>query len=520
MSAERQLTDKPLRVLLVEDNADDAFLLERHLRRSGYSPQITRVETADAMSAAMEQMEQLSTGWDIILADYTLPTFSAPEALRLLKSTHHDIPFIMMSGAISEETAVAAMRAGAHDYVSKQNLARLVPAIEREIKEAEQRKRKRTAERALQSSESRFHRLVEAMPLALLISDRDGRVNYANEGVERLLGYSQAEVQDDMVTLERIFSSCGNTVESLLRGWSSEQDDTYEVECQTREGAVVPVLIGLAVLNPEAASDKQQIAAFLVDLTEQKRSHDVLRRTEKLAAAGRLAASVAHEINNPLEAVTNCLYLLNQCNLDETAKQYLDLAQHELDRVTHITTQTLRFYRQSTRATETNIHELLETVLALYDIRMRALGIQAVRQFGEIPQIVTHDGEVRQVLANLIGNAVDAMQNTGGRLFLRTRAAQHWTTGEHGIAITVADTGTGMDRKILGHIFEPFFSTKGSTGTGLGLWISQEILAKHRGSIHVRTRQQKPGGTVFRLFLPLNAIDAIEHEESELPASA
>jgi PAS domain S-box-containing protein len=520
MSAERQLTDKPLRVLLVEDNADDAFLLERHLRRSGYTPQITRVETADAMSAAMEQMEQLSTGWDIILADYTLPTFSAPEALRLLKSTHHDIPFIMMSGAISEETAVAAMRAGAHDYVSKQNLARLVPAIEREIKEAEERKRKRTAESALRSSEERFHRLVEAMPLALLMSDMRGSVIYANDGVERLLGYSQHEIQNGQLTLERIFAPSENTADSLLNIWSAANGGTYEVECLTRDGAAVPVLIGASVLNPEAAPKDHEIVAFLVDLTEQKRSHDVLRKTEKLAAAGRLAASVAHEINNPLEAVTNCMYLLNQCNLDETAQQYLSLAQHELNRVTHITTQTLRFYRQSTRATETNIHELLETVLALYDIRMRALGVEAVRQFGEIPQIVTHDGEVRQVLANLIGNAVDAMQTDGGKLLLRTRAACKWSNGEYGIAITVADTGTGMDRKTLAHIFEPFFSTKGSTGTGLGLWISQEILAKHHGSIHVRTRQQKPGGTVFRLFLPLNVIDAVEHEESELPASA
>ena len=174
MSAEKQLTSKPLRVLLVEDNADDAFLLERHLRRAGYTPQITRVETADAM---VETLEQLAEGWDIILADYTLPTFSAPEALRLLKNTRYDVPFIMMSGAVSEETAVAAMRAGAHDYVSKQNLARLVPAIERELKEAEERHRKRTAERALRSSEERFHRLVEGMPLALLISDMRGCVD-------------------------------------------------------------------------------------------------------------------------------------------------------------------------------------------------------------------------------------------------------------------------------------------------------------------------------------------------------
>jgi len=475
MSAEQQLTGKPLRVLLVEDSIDDAFLLERHLRRAGYHPQITRVETADGMTLAMKEMEGTS-GWDVILADYSLPSFSAPEALRLLKSTLYDVPFIMMSGAISEETAVAAMRAGAHDYVSKQNLARLIPAIEREIKEAEERRHKRNTERALRSSEERFHRLIEAMPLALLMTDINGRVIYANEGIDHLLGYSQTEIQSEALTLDRILAPSDNTVESLLQEWSSGKNATpHEVEGRRRDGTSIPMLVGAAVLNPEAPRQEHQIAAFLVDLTEQKRSHEVLRKTEKLAAAGRLAASVAHEINNPLEAVTNCMYLLSQCQLDEDAQQYLKLAQHELDRVTHITTQTLRFYRQSTRPIETNVHELMETVLALYDIRMRAQGIQVERQFGEIATIIAHDGEIRQVLANLIGNAVDAMQAEGGKLLLRTRQSREWKTGRRGITVSVADTGPGMNIDILGHIFEPFFSTKGLTGTGLGLWISQEI---------------------------------------------
>lgn len=520
MSTEQQLTGKPLRVLLVEDNADDAFLLERYLRRAGYLPQITRVETADAMTMAMQQVEQQNSCWDVILADYSLPTFSAPEALRLLKSSLYDVPFIMMSGAISEETAVAAMRAGAHDYISKQNLARLVPAIEREIKEAEERRRKRTIERALRSSEERFHRLIEVMPLTLLMLDVKGRVIYANEGIERLLGYSKLEIQSGSVTLEKIFVTSGNTVESLLLQWSSGERGTYEVECLRRDGASVPMLLGVAILNPEAPPHDHQIAAFLVDLTEQKRSHEVLRKTEKLAAAGRLAASVAHEINNPLEAVTNCLYLLSQCPLDEEAQEYLKLAQHELDRVTHITTQTLRFYRQSSRPIETNVHDLLETVLALYDMRLRSQGIKIVRQFGKIPSILARDGEVRQVLANLIGNAIDAMNGDGGRLLLRTRQTRQWSTGRSGIAVTVADTGPGMNEETLPHIFEPFFSTKGLTGTGLGLWISKEILTKHQGFIQVHTQQQQPQGTVFRLFLPLASEKLMEHDTPELRASA
>ncbi len=518
MSADQQLTSKHLGVLLVEDNDDDAFLLERHFRRAGYDPQITRVETAADMSNALAA---LAGRCDVILCDYSLPSFSAPEALHLLKRTPYDVPFIVLSGAVTEETAVAAMRAGAHDYVSKQNLARLVPAIEREIKEAEERRRKRSVEHALRISEERFHRLVEGMPLALLISDMNGLVIYANQGLERLLGYSRQQVQAGILSLKKIFADeTSDLPSSLLHTWSSSHGENYEVECRKMDGTVVPVLIGAAVLNPEVPEKDRQIVAFLADLTEQKRSHQVLRNTEKLAAAGRLAASVAHEINNPLEAITNCIYLLTQCELDDTARDFVKLAQHELNRVTHITTQTLRFYRQSTRPTETNIHELFETVLALYDIRMRAQNIELVRDFSDIPNIVTLDGELRQVLANLVGNAVDAMQNSGGKLILRTRIGTHWQSNRDGIVIVVADTGPGMNQATLKRIFEPFFSTKGLTGTGLGLWISSEILTKHKGNIQVRSRQSQPHGTVFRIFLPFQTTQHLEIQQPVLSIPA
>src|SRR5450631_1602518 len=155
-----ELASTHIRILLVEDNADDAALLERHLRRHGLVPEITRVEQADEMQAALHATHLP----DLVLADYNLPTFSGPAALQLLKTARLDLPFIMLSGEVSEETAVSSMRAGAHDYVSKQNLSRLVPAIHRELKEAETRRNSRAAEMALQASEARFHSLVEAMP--------------------------------------------------------------------------------------------------------------------------------------------------------------------------------------------------------------------------------------------------------------------------------------------------------------------------------------------------------------------
>jgi PAS domain S-box-containing protein len=517
MSTDRQLKDTPLRVLLIEDSIDDAFFLERHLRRAGYAPVLLRVETAEAMSRVLQDAE----GWDVVLADYHLPDFSAPAALALLKATGRDIPFIMMSGAVDEETAVSAMRAGAHDYIAKQNLTRLVPAIEREVKEAQGRRMKRAAESALRLSEERFHRLVEAMPLALLISDPSGRIIYANEGVERLLGYSQAEIESGAVTLNCMFAGSRNAVELGGHRWLQGGSEPVEVECMNSKGESVPVLVGAAELNPEAPPEQRQMAAFLADLTEQKRSHEVLRQTEKLAAAGRLAASIAHEINNPLEAVTNCLYLMAQVQLDPTAKHFLELAQRELDRVVHITTQTLRFYRQSTRPVETDIHELFETVIALYEGRLRSNAIVVERQFGKIPPVIAYDGEIRQVLSNLVGNAIDAMlQQEQGRVVLRTALGRDWKLNREGIIITLADTGSGMDEATAARVFEPFFSTKGMTGTGLGLWVSLGIIHKHHGKVSVRSRTGAQSGTVFRIFLPFHAVQLESNEPPLLQASA
>jgi PAS domain S-box-containing protein len=505
------VTATPLRVLLVEDSEDDAILLGRYFERAGYQPSVRRVETADEMRHALSESH---TQWDVVLADFNLPNFSAPAALHLLKHMGQDVPFIVMSGAVSEETAVEAMRAGAHDYVSKQNLARLVPAIEREMREARARRLRLDAEQALRTSEERFLGLVQAMPVGLMIVEPNGTVRYANTTVEHLLGYGEQELRSGAVAFGSIFGADGPAVLARLQAATTAQPRRpFEAMCRTRANDHVPVLIALAPLAPESSSatpaTPEQIAIFFVDLTEQKRSEEVMRRTEKLAATGRLAASIAHEINNPLEAVTNCLFLIGAGQLDTRSQEYLRIAQQELDRVTHITTQTLRFYRQSTRPVESNVNELLDSVISLYEPRLRDYSIVIQRRYKDVPLLHAFEGEIRQVLANFIGNAIDAMHRHGGRLMLRSAGGRDPRTGVEGVYVTVADTGCGMDAATRSRIFEPFFSTKGTTGTGLGLWVSQTIIDKHAGRIHIRSRvQQRPhasGGTVFRVFLPLQS---------------
>lgn len=499
MCAANIVDSNRLRVLLVEDNPDDAFLLERHLRRHGFALEMIRVETAAEMLQQFHEAELP----DVVLADYNLPSFSGPAALQLLRSTGLDIPFIMFSGAVSEETAVNSMRSGAHDYISKQNLARLVPAIERERNEAVTRRNRLAAERALKASEARFQSLVEALPLGLLISDASGRILYANKAVERLLSYTETDLLSGSLRLADISPSLSEHLESLI---ATEVDfEPFEIVCRRSDGQTVEALIGMSFLDSAISeSDRRQVAIFVADLSLQKKSEEVIRRTEKLAVAGRFAASISHEINNPLEAITNCLYLVSQSDLSGEARHYLDLAQKELNRVSQITMQTLRFYRSSTRPTHVDLHELIDTVLALLDSRIRQMNIQVVRDLRLQPSLLAHDGELRQVLANLIGNAIDAVPE-GGTIVIRSRAAQDWKLGRRGVALTVADNGSGMDSATRRRIFEPFFSTKGITGTGLGLWISREIVSKHQGSIHVRSTRSTPsrcGGTVFRVFIP------------------
>jgi signal transduction histidine kinase len=496
---------RSLRILLVEDNADDAALLERHLRRSGFRPELKRVETSDEFRQGLQQ----DPGPEIILADYNLPTFSGPEALQLLRSSGLDIPFIMMSGAMSEETAVASMRAGAQDYVTKQNLARLVPAVERELREAATRSSRRAAEAALQASETRFHRLVDAMPIGLLLSDGPGHVTYANQAAALLLGHTRQSLLDDGTRLHQF----GIEVEQAI-------EEAREISIARVDGTSAELLVAATDLTPDKAADEREIAVFLVDLSKQKHSEELLRRTEKLAVAGRLAASIAHEINNPLAAVTNCLFLVSHTDLTSEGRSFLETAQKELDRVAQITVQTLRFHRQSSRPVQSDLRDLIETVLALFELRLRRQELTVHRDFGDIRPLLCFEGEIRQVIVNLLGNAIDACA-AGGEITVRTRQRRLPNHEGEAIIFTVADRGSGIPRDAFARLFEPFFSTKGITGTGLGLWVSQEIVERHGGSIRVRSRLRTdtvPGCTVFRIVLPLDGVPTpASSAEHELP---
>jgi PAS domain S-box-containing protein len=237
---------------------------------------------------------------------------------------------------------------------------------------------------------------------------------------------------------------------------------------------------------------------------QQQLVEEQLMQSERLASVGRLAASISHEINNPLEAVTNLLYLVRMdASLSSQSLEYLRMADEELARVTEIVAQTLRFQRGSVAPVDCMPEKLVGSVIALHQGRLHNTGIKIDVQHRQSKTIRCAEGDVRQVINNLISNAIDAMRTSGGTITVRTRPANHLQTGQQGLRVTVADMGHGMSAATAAKIFEPFYTTKGEAGSGLGLWISSSIARRHGGRLSVRsstvgTRR----GTTFSLFLP------------------
>lgn len=239
-------------------------------------------------------------------------------------------------------------------------------------------------------------------------------------------------------------------------------------------------------------------------LVASRVAEEVLRRSEKLAVTGRLAASIAHEINNPLTSVTNLLYLIGGSSSLEETKTYTEMAAAELARVSEIVTQTLRFYREPKKPAIVQVSEIVDSALTLYQPRLNGAEIMIERDFRECSPVLAMAGELRQVISNLIRNSLDAIGHDGMLKIRVSNAREHSNGSRPGIRLTVADSGSGIPPEIRKTLFEPFVSTKGDTGTGLGLWVSSQIIQRHSGTIQVKSRALSPfTGTVFSVFLPL-----------------
>ena len=340
-------------------------------------------------------------------------------------------------------------------------------------------------------------------PIGLVFFDRRCRIVRVNEVFAEMTGVPVGR-QLSRTMPDFLPSAIAQRLEEAVRHVVETEMPVHDLEVlgQDEGGRAWTWLITAYPVKP-AQDQLRWVGVIVMDVSERKRSEDALRRTEKLAATGRLAASIAHEINNPLEAITNLLYLLRRfCTLEDAALNYVTIAEREVRRMSEITQQTLRFYRQSTLPGRSTMADLLDSVLDMYNVRLSTLGITLERHYERDVDLYCFAGEVRQVIANLVSNAMDATAG-GGRLIVSARRSRDWVhPQQEGVRITIADTGCGMTSEVRERLFEAFFTTKGATGTGLGLWVSHEIILKHRGIVHIKSREG--AGTVFHLFFPDN----------------
>lgn len=370
-------------------------------------------------------------------------------------------------------------------------------------------------------AQRRLAAIVESSDDAIASKDLNGIVTSWNRSAERMFGYKAEEIIGRSILLvipPELHRDEDMILSKIRRG---EKIDHFETVRVTKSGERIDVFLTISPVKNEQG--KVVGAAKIVrNITENKKMERALRITERLATAGRLAATVAHEINNPLESVTNLVYLAKRDLPDvPKASQRLELASRELDRVAHIARQTLGFYRDSSSPVLLNVGQALDDLLSLYEKRLEARNINVVKQYESNLEITALAGEVRQAFSNLISNSIDAMPS-GGSLVIRARRSREWyNSGLPGVRVTILDTGSGIEPRHRKNIFQPFFTTKADVGTGLGLWITRGIVEKHGGKVHLKTRTQAPNhGTAFSIFFPDKAASASPSGKSSQGASA
>ena len=352
--------------------------------------------------------------------------------------------------------------------------------------------------RELREEKERLGQIMAASRDAITLVNKDWKITYLNSTTQEIVGPETSLVGKDLwesfPDIAREDSPCRYHFRRAM-----EEGIPASFETSYPEPYNLPIAIDV---SPTTGG----IVTFVRDITTEKKAEAALLQNEKLAAVGRLASSIAHEINNPLESVTNLLFLAKANTEPGPVYEYLETAERELRRVSVISNQTLRFNKQATKPTVTTCTDLFSEALSIYQGRLVNSHIQVEKRKRAERPARCFEGEIRQVLSNFISNAIDSMHGSGGRLILRSREATDWKSGEKGLSLTVADTGSGMAPEQQKNIFEAFYTTKGIGGTGLGLWISKEIVDRHKGAIRFRSSQRMgQHGTVFSLFLPFEA---------------
>ena len=376
---------------------------------------------------------------------------------------------------------------------------------------------KQRAEDALRTASAQFRRFLETAPVGLVRFNRDMLYLDANPAYAEMVGLPLEQVigrpLQEVIGAEA-WQKISPHIDRVLRGERVE----YE--------AILPYPFGSrhvhVVWTPDLDGSNHIVGwiASVMDVTEAKRAEEHLHKVEKLAAAGQLAASLAHEINNPLSSVINALYLLKRHSaMDEHATYLVNTAGSELERVARIVKQSLSYYREGSTQQPVDLAMLMEDSLQVFSEKIRHAGIEITKKLTPGTSILGFADELRQVIDNLLLNAIEATPD-GGRLIVCVRSSLDWANlTQLGVRLTIADTGVGIPRESMARVFEPFFTTKPERGTGLGLWVVRGILAKHGGKIRIRSSWHKPkSGTIISILWPSQAStsqgDALSRSET------
>lgn len=492
---------KPLRVLIVEDSEDDAILLLRELKRGGYDPIFERVDTPAAMIEVLEKQT-----WDILISDYSMPHFSAPEALKLLHKSGLDLPFIILSGKIGEDTAVAAMKAGAHDYIMKNNMARLIPAIERELQEVKMRQEHKLAEEALQESEAKNRALLNAIPDMIFRISRNCTI----------MDFKKAKDFDPLISPSKFINKKLNELFPVKVATQAEY--FLERTLQTGDTQIFEYqLESNGRLNDHEARlvvcGENEVLAIVRNITERKQAEDLRLENEELAYASKakneFLATVSHELRTPLTSIIGFSILLKEKktgDLNEKQELFvgniLKSSEHLLNLISNILDMTkveagkieLAIEKVSVPATLDETLGLVEQIAAKHNVVLK-------REIDPQLEFIEADRQrFKQILLNLLDNAIKFSKNDGGTVTLI--AKKDGDTAQ----FSVSDTGIGIKEKDIGKLFNMFRQvdtgvSRKYPGTGLGLAISKQLVELHGGMITVESNYG--AGSTFTFFLPL-----------------
>jgi len=505
-----------LHLLIVEDNEDDALLAVRELRRAGYDVAFERVESAPAMTAALQQRT-----WDLVIADYSLPQFSGTAALELLKSTGLDIPFIIISGSIGDDVAVSVMKSGAHDYMMKSNVKRLVPSVERELRDAEVRRQRRRAEEALRDSEARKAAIFESTLDSIISIDHAGHIIEFNPQAERTFHYNRDEVLGRPMAELIIPPSLRERhhhalARYLATGEGSIVGKRIEITAMRSDGTEFPVELSLASISTKA---RPMFTAYIRDLTEQKKQEEIRERSRELEEqnlriqeANRLKseflANMSHELRTPLNAVIGFAEIMVDGRagpLNPDQKEYLSdiltSGQHLLQLINDVLDLAKIEAGKMELELETfSVKKVIDEVCSLMRPTASKRKIMIRTEVSAYNDAVTLDQrKFKQILYNLLSNAVKFSHDNGVvQVVLDLDSNQK-------LELQVKDSGIGIKNEDLPRIFREFEqldsgATRQFPGTGLGLALTKRIVELHEGSITVHSEFGK--GSTFTITIP------------------